>query len=110
MMATVSSHILNAVDGSHAGGIVVRLVNLATGETLFEAKTDAGGRLKEEISNIDTSAEYELTFDVGHFWDAHGKPTRIRAIALRFDMPDPGGSYHSPIIVSPNGYSGWVSS
>lgn len=109
-MATVSSHILNGTDGSHAGGIDVRLVKLGTGETLFETKTDAGGRLSEKVADIDTTAEYELIFDVGRYWDAHGTATRMRAIVLRFGMPDAGGSYHSPIIVSPNGYSGWVSS
>ena len=39
-MAWVTSHTLNGVDGSHAGGIAVRLVNLATGETLFDAAMD----------------------------------------------------------------------
>ena len=34
-MAVVSSHTLNGVDGTHAGGIAVSLRNLNTGETLL---------------------------------------------------------------------------
>jgi 5-hydroxyisourate hydrolase len=30
-------------------------------------------------------------------------------IASRFRMPEPDGTYHSPIIMSPNGYSVWAS-
>ena len=40
MTAIVSSHLLNSVDGSHAGGIAVRLINLASGATLFETASD----------------------------------------------------------------------
>lgn len=108
-MATVSSHILNAVDGTHAAGVAVRLINLGTGETLFDTVTDAGGRLKEVVSRIDRDAGYELTFDVGAYWVARGVAPRMREIVLRFGMPDDDGTYHSPIIASPNGYSVWAS-
>ena len=47
-MAVVSSHTLNGVDGTHAGGIAVSLRNLNTGETLFDTAMDDGGRLVQE--------------------------------------------------------------
>lgn len=108
-MATVSSHILNAVDGTHAAGVAVRLINLKTGEMLFDTITDAGGRLKEVVSRIDCDAAYELTFDVGAYWVARGVAPRMREVVLRFGMPNVDVTYHSPIIVSPNGYSVWTS-
>ena len=106
----VSSHILNSADGSHAGGVKLRLINLASGETMFETETDDGGRLKHDVCNPDPNAVYELVFDTGAFWAARGTPTRMDEIVLRFRMPQPDATYHSPIIMSPNGYSVWVSS
>lgn len=108
-MAVISSHILNGADGSHAGGVKVRLRNLATGQTEFEAETDPGGRISIELKYPDPAAEYEFSLNAGAYWSARGVPTRLTEIALRFRMPHPDQSYHSPVILSPNGYSGWVS-
>lgn len=113
MMATVSSHTLNGVDGSHAGGIAVRLVDLATGRTVFDTRMDDGGRLTQEVAAPDPAARYELVFLTGAYWQdrvpgTHG--TRIiDEIAIRFTMPDPDGRYHIPLILSPHGYSLWSS-
>ncbi len=113
MMAVVSSHALNAVDGSHAGGIAVRLINLDTGETLFDAAMDEDGRLVQEIADPKPTARYEMVFQTGAYWEnrvaqAHG--IRIMdEIAVRFTMPDPAGRYHVPLILSPHGYSLWCS-
>ncbi len=112
-MATVSSHALSGVDGSHAGGIAVRLVNLTTGRTVFDTAMDDGGRLLQEVAAPDPAATYELVFQTGAYWQgrvqgAHG--TRIMdEIVVRFAMPDPDGRYHIPVIVSPHGYSLWSS-
>ena len=52
-MATVSTHILNAVDGTHASGIPVSLVHLETGKVLVASETDESGRLKIEVDLSD---------------------------------------------------------
>jgi 5-hydroxyisourate hydrolase len=112
-MAVVSSHTLNAVDGSHAGGIAVRLVNLDSGETVFDTAMDDGGRLAQDVANPDPTARYEMVFQTGAFWNArvdqtHG--TRIMdEVVVRFTMPKPDGRYHLPLILSPHGYSLWSS-
>ena len=112
-MAVVSSHTLNAVDGSHAGEIGVRLINLDTGETLFDTAMDAGGRLSQEVADPDPGARYELAFRTAPYWETrvaqtHG--TRIMdEVAVRFAMPDPQGRYHIPLILSPHGLSLWCS-
>ena len=94
-MATVSSHTLNSVDGSHAGGIAVRLVNLATGATVFDTVMDDGGRLQQQIGPTDARATYELVFQTGAYWQervAHDHGARIMAeVVIRFTMPDPDG-------------------
>ncbi len=112
-MAVVSSHTLNSVDGSHAGGIKVRLVNLDTGDVVFDTAMDDGGRLMEDVKDPDPKARYEMIFQTGAYWETrvdqtHG--TRIMdEIVVRFAMPDGQGRYHIPLILSPHGYSLWSS-
>lgn len=112
-MAKVSSHTLSGVDGSHAGGIAVRLINLATGRTVFDTKMDDGGRLMQEVAASDPAARYELVFQTGAYWQGRVSGTHgariIDEIAVRFTMPDPDGHYHIPLILSPHGYSLWSS-
>jgi 5-hydroxyisourate hydrolase len=61
-MATVSSHTLSSVDGTHAGGIGVALHRLdpsGARVTLFETATDEGGRLSETVA-LDPDARYHI--------------------------------------------------
>ena len=48
-MAIISSHTLNGLNGSHAGGIFVSLKNLHNNENIFETLIDVGGRLNEFV-------------------------------------------------------------
>ena len=113
-MAVVSSHTLNSVDGSHAGGIAVRLVNLETGTTVFDTAMDDGGRLVQEVADPDPNARYELVFQTGAYWEGRVARSRgfriINEVVVRFAMPEPDGRYHIPLILSPHGYSLWSSS
>jgi 5-hydroxyisourate hydrolase len=110
-MATLTSHTLNGTDGSHAGAIKVKLIEV-DGQTIFETEIDDGGRLKQEIepSKINPSSIYELTFETGQYWLERGFEQIMDQVVLRFKMPDPEGSYHMPIIINPNSYSTWWSS
>ncbi|MEP3279670.1 MAG: hydroxyisourate hydrolase [Stappiaceae bacterium] len=112
-MAILSSHLLNGTDGTHAGGVAVRLSNITAGTTLLATKMDQGGRLSEQVdvSGAGSDDHYELAFDVAPYWAAQGfAHVRIlNEIVLRFQMPDPTARYHMPLIISPNGYSCWVS-
>lgn len=113
-MATVSSHTLNATDGSHAGGIPVTLTG-PDGTVMFDTATDAGGRLSEsvDLSGHTPDAVFELVFDTAAYWAVKAVPRSAdqvqEQIVLRFRMPDPDGRYHMPLILSPNGYSTWWS-
>ncbi len=115
-MAVVTSHTLNGVDGTHAGGIDVCLNRIGEETPLFEAQIDPGGRLSEtvDLTGAEPDARYELVFQTAPYWAARGLPQNdgriIGEIVLRFLMPDPEGKYHMPIILSPNGYSTWASS
>ena len=112
-MATITSHTLNSVDGTHAGGIPVTLTVIESGNTLFSTHTDAAGRLQEQVDTSLLNAEhrYELTFYPAQYWADTGVKAMccIDEIVLRFKIPDPDARYHMPVILSPNGYSTWAS-
>ena len=113
-MATISSHTLNGTDGTHAGGIPVRLSRVG-GETLFETEMDPGGRLARDVppDRVDPAATYELVFHTAPYWQTREVPRDgpqiMSEIVLRFAMPDPEGRYHMPVILAPNSYSCWWS-
>ncbi len=115
-MARISSHTLNAVDGSHAGGIAVTLTRIGAQTPLFASQMDEGGRFSQEVdlTGADPEAMYELVFATGAYWGKRGfgdtQSPPIAEIVQRFQMPDPSGTYHMPIILSPHGYSVWRSS
>ena len=117
-MALLSTHTLNSVDGTHAGGILVTLARIeADGRRteLFRQETDEGGRLQREIDPADVrpGAVYEMVLDVGAYFSAmtpppHG-PRFMREVVIRLEMPDPDGRYHIPFMLAPNAYSVWYS-
>ncbi len=110
-MAVVSSHTLNAVDGTHAGGIPVSLTHLPSGRVLFSVSMDDGGRLREEVDldRYDPADRFELAFQVAGYWHDRGQVPSVEEVVLRFRMADQKGVYHRPVILSPNGYSLWSS-
>ena len=112
-MATISSHTLDGTDGTHAGGVAVKLVNINTGETLIDSSTDEGGRFNQSIDlkAANTDHRYELIFSTREYWKRKGITGNqlIDEIVLRFSMHDPDARYHKPVILSPNSYSTWAS-
>jgi 5-hydroxyisourate hydrolase len=116
-MATISSHVLNSVDGTHADGLRVqcwRLLDDGSRELAFTVNSGADGRIGAEVDvdPNDPGREYELVFHTGEYFDAHGPaedPRIMRSVVFRITMPDADAKYHMPIIASPHGYSTWWS-
>ena len=117
-MAILSSHTLDSVNGSHAGGVVVTLQRITTdGErtTVLTSATDSGGRFSEEVdlSQANREDSYELVFSSGAYFESHTvaslSPRIVREVVIRFQMPDKDGRYHIPVILAPNSYSVWWS-
>lgn len=112
MSVTITSHLLNGNDGSHAGGVPARLVNRKTGDVLFQSQTDEGGRLSQSVETNGDAIDCELVFDTAAYWRARSiaEPGLIGEIALRFTVTPQQDRVHMPIIISPNSYSTWKSS
>ena len=116
-MANISSHTLNSVDGTHAGGIAVTLYTIARGGTrtaIFETAMDDGGRLNETIEAPSEAQSYELIFQTGDYFAARSQQTDthqiLREVVIRFEMSDQQNLYHFPLMLAPNSYSTWWSS
>ena len=118
MTVTLSSHTLNGVDGTHAGGIGLDLFRLSADgarEKIFSGATDEGGRFLTELdlADDDEGKNFELVFITTAYWASRAVTDEskqiLKEIVIRFTMPDPDKRYHIPVILSPNTYSVWLS-
>ncbi len=110
-MATLSSHLLNSVNGTHASDVDIIIYQIkSNGEkkVFYETKTDAGGRLLKEfnLNEEDCKSDYEMVCKTGDYFS---EEKVVSEITIKFKMKDPKKKYHIPIIISPNGYSAWWS-
>ena len=66
--------------------------------------TNADGRTDEPLlaDGELAAAEYELTFDVGAYFEGDGFLGRV---PVRFTVADADAHYHVPLLVSPWSYS-----
>ena len=110
-MATLSSHLLNSVNGTHASGVkvIINQIN-SSGEKVifFESETDNGGRILKDfdLSTNDCNCDYEMVCKTANYFS---EKKIVSEIIIKFRMEDPKKKYHLPIIISPNGYSIWWS-
>ena len=110
-MATLSSHLLNSVNGTHASGVkvIINQIN-SSGEKVifFESETDNGGRILKDfdLSKDDCSCDYEMVCKTSDYFS---EKKIVSEIIIKFRMEDSKKKYHLPIIISPNGYSIWWS-
>ena len=110
-MATLSSHLLNSVNGTHASGVkvIINQIN-SSGEKVifFESETDNGGRILKnfDLSTNDCNCDYEMVCKTADYFS---EKKIVSEIIIKFRMEDPKKKYHLPIIISPNGYSIWWS-
>lgn len=117
-MATISSHVLDSVIGTHAAGIRVecfrREHNGATMRVL-DCHADEQGRICETLNfdQDDQHVQYELVFHAKAYFAKQALPDDgyqvLSAVVLRLDLPDAQGNYHLPIMLSPHSYSVWWS-
>ena len=115
-MATVSSHILDSISGTHATGIRCQLFQLhqeSDRELMFDVKADQEGRFMEEVEveNATRDSEFELVLHSEAYFELHSINTgsMVETIVIRFNMNDAHKRYHLPVMLSPHSYSIWWS-
>ena len=117
-MAILSSHLLNSVNGKHAGKVKIKILIIDQNgkkDIFLETSTDIGGRMSEEfsLSEKDKSCEFEMVVASGEYFSSNSiealSEKIISEIVIKFTMKDNNKKYHIPIIMSPNSYSVWWS-
>ncbi|UCH38681.1 MAG: hydroxyisourate hydrolase [Gammaproteobacteria bacterium] len=113
-MATVSSHILDSVIGTHAAGIRCQLFLLGEPkQLLFDVNANDEGRIAETVSIDETKrgAEFELVIHGADYFAGrgHGDDTIVETVVIRFTIDDDNRRYHLPVMLSPHSYSTWWS-
>jgi 5-hydroxyisourate hydrolase len=107
---TLSTHVLDAVTGRPAAGVQVRLERGADGGWVpaGQGQTGPDGRLR--LSGEGDAADYEpgvyrITFASGAYFLARGSASFYPEVTITFEMTEPGGHYHVPLLLSPFAYS-----
>jgi 5-hydroxyisourate hydrolase len=102
-MTHVSTHVLNAVTGRPGAGIAVTLTD-SSGTLLSQAITDHDGRITS-LTDAELSGVYRLTFDTASYFAAQAVAGFYPEVIVSFDITDPAGRYHVPLLLSPYAYS-----
>jgi 5-hydroxyisourate hydrolase len=99
---SVSTHVLDAVEGRPAMGIAVRLL---TGDDLLaEGVTDRDGRCR--LTDAGTGlGTHRLVFATGPWFAEQGRDTFYPEVVLTFDVREPAEHHHVPLLLSPFAYS-----
>ncbi len=117
-MAILSSHLLNSVNGKHAGKVNIKIFIIdqnGNKDIFLKTLTDIGGRMSEEfsLSEKDKSCEFEMVVASGEYFSRGSVEVLseriVSEIVIKFTMKDNNKKYHIPIMMSPNSYSVWWS-
>ncbi len=118
-MATFSTHILSSLDGTHLSNIEVSLIEIFKGgkrKTIFQKKTDSGGRMSIQfLPEIGENFEHLVvismpeSFNIISNKDKSGKNTTVSSISIGIKFENMDATYHMPFILSPYGFSSWIS-
>lgn len=104
--AALTTHALDIAAGRPAAGLPVRLFRKAGGRQILVASetTNANGRCDRPLltrARVE-AATYVLEFDAGAY---HGVASPFGLIPVEFNIADPDGHYHVPLVFAPGGYS-----
>ena len=102
-MGHLSTHVLDAVTGRPADGVVVTLTD-ASGAELTTARTDADGRVGH-LHELVTTGLYRLRFDTAGYFTATGVTGFYPEVVISFTLDDADAHYHVPLLLSPYAYS-----
>ena len=113
-MITLSTHTLDATTGTHAAKVRVKLFALIEDKIvkLWSRQTDEGGRLSVqfELDLKYKNCDLQLSFYTNNYFVQNSTGVQTQSVNLNIRLPDPDGTYHLPIIISPHGASLWWSS
>ena len=113
-MSAVTTHVLDTARGRPAAGMRVTLAVCADAVVCADAAwtplgagvTDDDGRLGDLVAEGTLRAGvHRMTFHTGEWFAAEQADSFYPEVSVVFEVRDPGGHYHVPLLVSPFGYS-----
>lgn len=107
--SAVTTHVLDTARGWPAAGVPV-LLKMREGEAwreLGRGVTDDDGRLRTLLPGDAPLAAgtYLLVFDTAAYFRRSGSSGFYPEVSVMFEVTEPGGHYHVPLLLSPYGYS-----
>jgi 5-hydroxyisourate hydrolase len=106
-MSRITTHILDVAQGRPARGVRV-VLQRADGRggwsDVGTGSSDGGGRIGDLAHSVEPGV-YRLRFDTGAYFQARDMPTFYPHVEVTFNVTEPGGHYHVPLLLSPFGYS-----
>jgi 5-hydroxyisourate hydrolase len=109
-MSPVTTHVLDTARGRPAEGIAVVLEQFQGGLSWAElgrGVTDAEGRITTLLGSgaVVAAGIYRLSFATSAYFAAVGVRCFFPEVPVIFQIDDPAGHYHVPLLLSPFGYS-----
>ncbi|XP_043495792.1 uncharacterized protein LOC122519988 [Polistes fuscatus] len=106
----VSTYVIDTSKGVPVVGLQVSLYKLLDGRWTFltESNTGTDGRcanLLEKAKVNFTTGRYKIHFDIDKYFTFRKIETIYPFIEIVFDVKNPIGHYHIPVLLSPFGYS-----
>ncbi len=113
---SISTHVLNAADGTPARGMELRLERLDSGATgttaptigtvIGRGVTDSDGRCPELTDGtVLEPGQHRLRFETGAWFALQSRPAFYPVVEVVFDVTDAAAHYHVPLLLSPFAYS-----
>ncbi|MEM7216111.1 MAG: hydroxyisourate hydrolase [Pseudomonadota bacterium] len=105
----LTTHVLDTAGGKPAANLSISLYRIDADNTKFlkSVRTNEDGRCDAPLLEGEDfrTGEYELSFDVGGYFERAEPSPFLGTVPIRFGISDPSEHYHVPLLVSPFGYS-----
>lgn len=103
-MSHITTHVLDAAQGTPAAGVAVSLRD-AAGRELATGTTNSDGRIPELGPDVVAAGTYTLVFDTAAYFATLGQASFYPRVTIDFDLADEAAHYHVPLLLSPFAYS-----
>ena len=104
---TLSSHVLDAIQGRPAVGVAVRWDRLDGGDwhEIAQAVTDDDGRVTDWGGATPGSGVHRVVFGSGDYFARQQLRTFYPVVVVVFEVTDADQHHHVPLLLSPFAYS-----
>lgn len=106
-MNTLTTHVLDTALGKPAMGVSIMLEHASPQgwQPVARGTTDADGRIREFTPAGLAAGQYRLVADLASYFAASERETLYVSAQIDFILPDAGGHYHLPFLISPWSWS-----